>query len=208
MPPTLRANWANVASKEWGNEQPQFSCFLTRAAVGLRNSSRVVVHWQAGWVVTTFTVDGDFHWAWQFCVLFRPHGNFGGIWGQSLFLALLHANILRPCSEMSVCCQSPRTLGNVWPDLNQKQTLSLSVSSIYHRCWSILFSQTLYLPWPDSRSSSVPGMISFGSQMFLSAPSFEVWGRSGVTIPFAHFCGCFGGQHTVGPGPRSHAGRG
>lgn len=40
----------------------------------------------------------------------------------------------------------------------------------------------------------VPGTISFGEQMFLSAPSFEVWPRNQVNTPFARFPGCFGGS--------------
>lgn len=40
----------------------------------------------------------------------------------------------------------------------------------------------------------VPGTISFGEQMFLSAASFEVWPRNQVNTPFARFPGCFGGS--------------
>lgn len=126
----------------WGNEQPQFSCFSTRAAVGSRNSSRVVARRQAGWVVTLFTVDGDS--AWQLCVLFGGHAYLvaHGDISRHLYIHSYYGH----APQMSVGCQSPRTLFNVWPDPNQKQTLSLSVSSIYHRRWAILFSPSLYLP--------------------------------------------------------------
>lgn len=72
--------------------------------------------------------------------------SYGDTWG---LFALLHFPLLlilwRPCPQMSIGCQSPHALFNVWTDLNQKQTSSLSVSYIYHRCWSITFSPTLYL---------------------------------------------------------------
>lgn len=145
VPPTLRANQANVALKEWGNEQPQFSCFPTRAAVGLRNSSRVVVRRQAGWVVAPFTIGGDSPGLTALCIIWSPHGK--QLWWHTGTLSyfLTHTIILQPCPHMSAGCQSARILFNVRPDLNQKQTSSLSVFSIYYWCRSTLFSPTFYL---------------------------------------------------------------
>lgn len=99
------------------------------------NSSWVVArrHRQAGWVVTPLTVDGDSHSAWQLCVF---HGGqdlrrrLRASWKQLCWhvgaFHTLHTIILRPCRQMLVGCQSHHTLFNVWLDLNQKQTSSLS----------------------------------------------------------------------------------
>lgn len=77
------------------------SCFPTRAAVGLRNSSRVVVRGQAGWVVALFTVGGDSLGLTALCVILRPHGK-QFRWRVG---TLSQTIILQPCPHLSVGCQ-------------------------------------------------------------------------------------------------------
>lgn len=73
-------------------------------------------------------------------------------------------------------------LNLVWLDLNQKQIHTLSVSSINNRCLSVPSWLTLSLP--HSRSFCVFSVISFGSQMFSSPPSFDVLGVKKERIPW------------------------
>lgn len=115
------------------------SCFPTRAAVGLGNSSRVVVRRVGG---------GTLHCRWR---LTRPDSSvcyFEASWEAVL---VAHGDIFADNHITAVPAHvswlsSAHALCNVWPDLNQKQTSSLSASSIHHRCRSILFSPTFDLP--------------------------------------------------------------
>lgn len=119
------------------------SCFPTRAAVGLSNSSRVVVRRQAGRVG-----GGTLHCRWR---LTRPDSSvcyFEASWEA---VSVAHGDIFADNHITAVPAHvswlsSAHALFNVWPDHNQKQTSSLSVSSIHHRCRSILFSPTFDLP--------------------------------------------------------------
>lgn len=76
----------------------------------------------------------------------------------------------------------------------------ITVTFIYHKYQSIRLSTS------DSCSSLFPGETAFGSQMFFSASSFEACGKK-QWICFHSFLWLFWGQHNVGLGPRSHAGR-
>lgn len=53
----------------------------------------------------------------------------------------------------------------------------------------------------------VPGTISFGEQMFLSRSLLWSVAEKPSEYPVRSFSWMFWGQHTVGSGPRSHAGR-
>lgn len=97
----------------------------------------------------------------------------------SYFLTLLHRIILWPCPHMSVGCQIAYTVFTVWPELNQKQTSSLSVSSIYPRCWSIL---SISLSLPDFRSFQSPARSLLAPRCFPLLPPLKC-GRETKWIP-------------------------
>lgn len=125
----------------------------------------------AGWVggnsvhirqgLVTRSDNSKWHWDSQFVLALEIHLSYSHI--------------------MPVPIYSP-WLNRVWLDLNQKQIHTLSVSSINNRCLSVPSWLTLSLP--HSLSFCVFSVISFGSQMFSSPPSFDVLGVKKERIPW------------------------
>ena len=138
--------------------------------------------------MTPFTVGGGLLGLTALCGVWRPCGK--QFWWHSYFPQL--CGLARTC-QLAVkvfipCLMSDRAL-----------IRSRHHPSIYHRRRSILLSlspsacQIPALSKSPARSLLAPRCFSL-----LAPLKFE--GRSRVNTPFAHFCGCFGGQHIVGPG--------
>ncbi len=124
--------------------------------------------------------------------------SFGGTWGQSYINGRARA---------SVGCQSTHIfLFNAWPGLiRSRHHFCLS---IHQRCRSIFFSPTFYLP---QRARFLlflsPRHDLFWLPDVLLCSFLWSLGEKPSENPIHSFCKCFGVQHSVGLGPRSHAGR-
>lgn len=131
---------------------------------------------------------------------------FGGTWGRSVipwhsYMQAYYSHA-RKC-QMVVrvfipCLMSDRTL------IRSRHHLSLSPPSIIDadQFFSLKLSISLGMPLFLSPQHD----LFWLPDVFLCSLLWSFGGEAWANTPFAHFCGCFG-QHTVGPGPRSHAGR-